>query len=204
MKLPKHRWLIIARNFRRELRFWIVQQGTALRLAQKMIWLLVPRQLKFVTARQKSVPASRFVQFMASIILLVAVSAAISDYGQKPVPPLIFVLAAGSLGAVMREVRDVKRPEGILYLRETIAGAATGLAVYVLLIAQLVEGGIFPKFTVGDHWLIQSSDGFRHLVKVTPQSYGDAAKCCIWAFIGGLSSQSVVRGFSRFSRKLFS
>lgn len=112
--------------------------------------------------------------------------------GDDAPPILAFVLLAAALG---RAVEVSSRPSVIHatpargYLDvvwEVLVSMVFGVALYVMLQAQVLQGSLFPAFSATD-WPYGDMLSFMNEVK--PVTNADAAKAVFWSFIAGFSAK---------------
>lgn len=121
--------------------------------------------------------------------------------GAEQFPIILFIWIAAILGSSANQtLRSDKLdrthhhlgPVLLYILWKYVIAAILALALYMMFVAGLISGDIFPKFV---HATVEQGGAYTNMkdfaTKVDPESFKDVAKILVWSFIAGYSERFV-------------
>jgi hypothetical protein len=143
---------------------------------------------------------------IGALAALFVVLTAIGRFATLPV-----VLIFGALGAFLSLQRSLKglSEEDLRLIKESltytwlapVAGAVLAGILYLLFIAQLLVGPLFPIIDA-DTATVKAASGMAKLFEVDSKGPGDYAKLFFWSFVAGYSERFVTDIVGKFETKV--
>lgn len=149
-------------------------------------------------------------QFLGTMILAVAFSTwlLIAHFSGSEVPVLVIVVLLGILGAFFSALTRLYKVDeaGAALISPTVEhlggryllmysfvppviGAIAAVVLYLIFLAQLVKGGLFPNIDCASAKKCEDIQGLMHnFLPVTPADFG---KVMVWSFVAGFSERLV-------------
>jgi hypothetical protein len=132
------------------------------------------------------------------------------------VPPLVFVVVAGAMGALvsftqrvqsapaylnpLADLYELSRQRAMVPLL-VASGILGALLLYVSVCAHLIEGSLFPTIH-SSPTTTSSVDTLAFLTQTGPESGTDYAKLLLWSFVAGFSERFIPNTLQRFIGKI--